>query len=599
MKQSLYTLVMFWLLCSSSLIAQNQGLDFYLYSSDNVQSIENSLKYNYRLFANTGMDVSGISSVENRLNFNQKRKNTQFVLGFNHNHSILQHSFSTDYRSIYDASDLEPSPYVNKTASLGYQIAVQPSDSLSISLFARGLLRNEQDRYIRNNSLYSDGYWIGSNAHYSALLGYVQSGLSGSVERKKLAWEAFELNQLNAYTNFDSEYLVVQANATYNGRSEDVYVLSAPVAGSNSSYYAFGDSQQRTALLVNGTMQYIPAESFVIQLDQSYVDRNAKYTLNKNRNNSDKDLNTAISINMIVYPSLSVRSTYAQGSYNREYNNAVNKRLVDTRRLDSKIAWEYIESDSLILSFTVDLQQTSFPDENKLYDNDLLTQTARLGWKYYWHDRVKLGTWLGYSQRDDVYISSVLSASNRKVNSFFLQPECHILLGDRIAFVQNYSLRSAYTDFVYSAQTGKPNTFYRQVYYKYNLIFDSFPYIARSQDARWLRLPFRSSPDNALLVDASYAYEENQYADEKGDYYELHTKNRRHTAYLSLRHDIRTFYWTLTPQYTWGTWTEYSALFGVAWQFNHQSLVELSISPFGETLEAIDWRSSINLNLRF
>ncbi len=97
----------------------------------------------------------------------------------------------------------------------------------------------------------------------------------------------------------------------------------------------------------------------------------------------------------------------------------------------------------------------------------------------------------------------------------------------------------------------------------------------------------------------NYAFEENQYADEVTDYYSLHTKNRRYTAAISLRHDIKTLHWTLTPKYTWGTWQEYSLLFGIAWQFNNASLVELSISPYGETTEVLDWRSSLNLNLRF
>ena len=599
MKRILFALVIYWLLCNAFLNAQNQGLDFYLYTSDHVQSIENSIKYNYSLFPNTVMDVSGLNSVENRLNFNQKRKNTQFNLGFNHVQSILFHSLSTDYKSIYDASDLEPSPYENKTASLGYQLTVQPSDSLSFNLFGKGLLRNEQDRYINNNSLYSDGYWIGSSAHFSALLGKVQSGITGSAERKKLAWEAFELAQFYAYANLNSDNLVIDANAGYNKRNEDVFILSAPETSGNSSYYSLSDTQQKNNMSINCSLQYIPAESFVIMLGQSYIDRDLKYAQNKNRNNNDNDVSTSLSVNFLVAPNVSVRSSYSQGTFKKEYFNALNNRMVEARRLDGQVAWEYIESDSLIASVTMDLQRTSFPDENRQYDNDLLNKSARLGWKHYWHDRVKIGTWIGYSQRDDVYISSILSASNRKVHSFLLQPECHILLGDRIAFVQNYSLRSAYTDFVYSDQIGKPNSFYRQVAFKYNLIFDSYPYIARSQDVRWLQLPFRSSPDNALLLDFGYAYEENQYADEKADYYELHTKNRRHTASLSLRHDIRTFFWALTPQYTWGTWQEYSALFGVAWQFNNQSMVELSISPFGETVDDIDWRSSLNLNLRF
>jgi hypothetical protein len=53
------------------------------------------------------------------------------------------------------------------------------------------------------------------------------------------------------------------------------------------------------------------------------------------------------------------------------------------------------------------------------------------------------------------------------------------------------------------------------------------------------------------------------------------------------------------PQVVWGTWTEYNLLLGINVQFNNSSYLEFSLTPHSETLDDIDWRSSINLNLRF
>ncbi len=599
MKRIIYTSVISWLLFSSTLFAQTQGLDFHLYNSEYVQSIENRLLYQYHPFAGTSLDIKGQSSIEDRLNYNQKSKNSDFSLDFNIDKSKLLHSFHIDYNSIYDASSLEPSPYVNKTTSLGYTLMYQAMDSLSLSVFSNALVRNEQDRYIDDASLYSDGFWLGANGRYAGEFGGFQTGLSASAEKKKLAWEAYDSAQVGAYLNLLSDYLLVDTNINYNLRDDELFTLNAPSGGSSHSFYTLADKQKRNRIAFNGAVQYIPDERFVLSFTDSYTEAALDYNRNTERNNIDSNNQVSLGLEYNLHPRITLRSSLNQGISNREYQAKRNNRIVEARALVNRIVWEYADEDSLIASVNVDYQAASYPNDGHSYDNDLLLTSYRLGWKHYWHDRIKLGLWVGYSEREDVYLKSILSSNNKLVSSYSLQPDCQILIGDRIAFNQSYQLKADYNDYIYGEQAGKPNTFYRQIAYKYNLIFDSFPYVARSGDSRWVRLPFRSSPDNALLVDMGYAYEENQYADEGENVYNLHTKNRRYTASLSVRHDIRTFFWALTPKYTWGTWTEYSMLLGVAWQFNNASLIELSVSPYGESADNLDWRSSLNVNLRF
>jgi len=124
--------------------------------------------------------------------------------------------------------------------------------------------------------------------------------------------------------------------------------------------------------------------------------------------------------------------------------------------------------------------------------------------------------------------------------------------------------------------------------YQYNLVFDTFPLIARTLDPRWLELPFRNSPENAFMIDLGFAYEENQYAQQKQSYYELQTKNRRWTASIDFRHDIKNLYWTLSPQYTWGTWKELTFNLNSACLFNNNSLIEFKLAPFIDNFENID-----------
>jgi len=596
-RLSLYCLASFWLLCSPALFAQTQGLDFYLYSSDKVRSAENSLQYLFQPFSQTSFSLKGHSSLENRLSFNQESKNADLNLDFSLHQASLTHHFSTDYLSIFDSSDLEPSPYMNKTATLGYLLEFQPLDSLQASIFGRGIIRREQDRYVNNAHLSSDGYALGSDLRWGSALSNTDFGLSGGAQRSRLAWESFDTARMSLYLNHLAELWAFDSFAGYNYRDEDIYILQAPDTAHEISYYQLLDSQLRRNLDVNGTLVLNPLTLLQIELGDAFSQKQTLYASESLRGNTDLYNQLSSRLSYSVLSNLIWDNRFSHSYARKKYKTGTNTRITETRHLGSRLAWEYADYDSLIAMADLDLQIIIFPDDANRWDNDLLTGSYRLGWKHYWDDRIKLNTWLGYGDREDVYLDSLLSANNKQINSFSLLPECHILLGDRLSFAQAYQLRAEYTDYLFD--TGKDNTFYRQLGYRYDLIFDTLPLIAREKDPRWLKLPFRNRPHNAFQLDLGYAYEENQYANQKDGYYELYAKNRRWTASLGIRHDIGSFYWTVSPKYSWGTWTEYSGELACAWEFNNGSLIDLSLAPYAENLNNIDWRSSVSLNLRF
>ncbi|HPX10459.1 MAG TPA: hypothetical protein PLK65_04610, partial [Candidatus Cloacimonas sp.] len=136
--------------------------------------------------------------LENRLNFNQEAKNADLNVCFQIARKKFLHTLSSGYLTFYDASDLEPSAYVNKTATMGYQINYTPAESLNIGVFSKSIFRNEQDRYVSGNLLSSNGYWLGSDIRYAAYFSNSEAGISTNAERKKMDWESFDFAQVNA-----------------------------------------------------------------------------------------------------------------------------------------------------------------------------------------------------------------------------------------------------------------------------------------------------------------------------------------------------------------------------------------------------------------
>lgn len=599
MKRNSFLLVISLIGLSLKLGAQTRGVEFYLYNSEKVRLLESSLQYQILPMKNSQLALKGQSSWENRLNFNQDTKKSLIGSDYAIFQTRLMHRLFMDYESYFDSSDLNPSPYINRTGNLGYQLNWTPVDSLSLGVFAKGIVRNEQDRYIMDSYLKSNGYQYAGSMRYALSEDLFDLSLDGNYEQKKLDWESSRSISGNTGIAVFTDNLWVNARLGMSFRDDDLFNL---VAGSTEapSFYAKSDTQRRNTLDLATEIEYYPSDNSTLRISETYYARKTRLDTNLLRNNGEFLNQVRIGLNTYLVPSLSWNLNAAHSYGIKDFSYAQNTRHTENRTFNSTLAWEYSEMDSLLLGMNLDLQRTYFPRNDNKWDNDLLNRSLRLGWKHYYHDRIRLKNWINYSLRDDIYTNALLSANNHVIYSLSLLPEMDFLIGDRMMFHQGYYIRADYTNYNYPEF--RQDKLYRQVGCKFLLTFDSYPYIARSQDAKWLKLPFRSSTGNAVSFDLGYNYEENQYATKVGEWYEIQgsgSKNRKHQGFLTLKRDIGNLYYTLMPQVVWGTWTEYSAILGINYQFNNSSYVEFTLSPYSETLDDLDWRSSVNLNLRF
>ncbi|MDI3503383.1 MAG: hypothetical protein PWP64_319 [Candidatus Cloacimonadota bacterium] len=596
MKANSFCLVILLLSCSFPLFAQTREVEFYLYDSDSIRLLESSLGYQMTPYKYGTMNIISQSSWEERLNFNQETRKSMLGSSFSYHKYALIHTLFLDYESYFNSSDLDPNAYINKNGTLGYRLHWIALDSLNLSLEAHGLIRNEQDRYLVGNHLKSQGLQLLSHASYGIDGKWAAAGLSADWEQKKMDWEAYQVASANANINISSPNLLWDNSFDISHRSDDIYNLYTNEAKQNSQYQK-QDTQTRNSINIFSRADYFPHPKLNISMSENYWERKTKLDNNIVRNNGEFYNHLDLNVDYEVRPQFSLGATAAHHLAIKDFSYAQNTRHIENRSLAGTAAWEYAAQDSLITALSIDLQRTSFPRNENRWDNDLRTRTLRLGWKHYYRDRIRLNNWFIYSIREDVYMDSLLSANNHRIESFSFLPEINTLLGDRLAFRQNYQIRADYTDFYYDSD--RENNLYRQLGYGFHLIFDSYPYIARSGDEKWLQLPYRSNRGSAIMIDLGYTYEENQYADRSGDYYDINNKNRKHLANLIIKHNIADFYYSLSPQYIWGTWQEYSLVAVTNWDFNQGSNLEISLAPVSEDLKTIDWRTSIHLNLRF
>ncbi|MDD2544202.1 MAG: hypothetical protein PHC57_07210 [Candidatus Cloacimonetes bacterium] len=597
MKRILSVLVICLLISCKLLWSQNQEVEFYYFNSDNSRILESLLNYQIQPQAKSFLNVHGQSAWEERLNFNQEVRRSLIGASFGYQLPYSLHSVFMDYESYYDASDLDPTAYINKNGNLGYRLFLSPLDSLSFQVEARGVIRNEQDRYLPGNHIKSKGLHLLGAMNYHPFRDLIDASVSANMEHRKLDWEAYQLASANLNFSWMSEYLDWENRFTLSGRQDQIYNLLSNET-KQDSYYQKLDTQTRSTLDIYSQLSYYPASNMEVYLSENYAERRTSLEENLIRNNGEFFNQLNLDISYLIVPDLTMITKASHAYTIKDFSYAENTRHLENRALSTNLAWEYAEYDSLMLYMGIELQKTMFPkNKTNKWDNDLRSRNSRFGWKHYFRDSVRLSNWLSYSIREDVYIDSLLSTSNHDLRSLSYTPQIDLLLGDRLCLEQSYQIRADYTDYFFGESN--QDKLYRQLGYRYNLIFDSYPYVARAGDDKWFQLPYRANHGSAFMAELTFAYEENQYAQQMERYYQINTKNRRYQASLNIRHDIGEFYYSIKPQYIWGTWKEYSVIAGFNWRFNNKSYLEFTLTPIAEELSSIDWRSSVNLNLRF
>lgn len=598
MKRNLLLSALFFSLALTGLAGQENLLDFSFSGSEFSRNLENNLYYQMSPFKTSLLQISAQSFSEQRLNFSQSSRRSLLGLDLSLERDLLRHRFQSGYEYLYDSSDLDADffPYRNKTGFLGYSLEFVPVDSLLFEAGIQGFVRSEEDRYVLDSKLNSDGYQIHGRASAGTRFWNTLTGLSASYERKLLDWEYYQTGSLSAYLNHQSQILLFNNSFNLSKRYDDIYVLLPESTTGGRGFYNLDDSQRRSSLVYSGTLEFKPWEMVNLSLQESFSKRITDLAENTIRNNSDLVNQASLSLELKPIYNLGWESTFSHGYGLRKFSVSQNSRYTENRFLSSNLHWEYSGGDTLSAGFSVDLQRSSFPDDGNRWDNDLRHIRAKLINAHYWKDRLKISNRFYWNLTDDVYLDGLLSGNNKQTSSYVYNPECALLIGDRLLFNQKYLLRADYTQYMFDPSD---KAFYRQLVMEYKIVFDSFPFSARSQDQRWMLLPYRNNDGNAFLADLSFGFERNEYADFNDQLYVVNFKNTRYTTSLTLKHDIYNLYYIIQPQYSWGTWTEYNLLLGLAWKFTDSSLLELSLNPVGDSLQNLNWRSSVSLGAHF
>lgn len=581
-------------------IAQNSDFSLYFYNSSKQSRFEQYTNYLISPALNWEMRINGNNSEDKRINFDQVSRKSGIELSLFKHGRKLSHSINTGVEMLSDKSNLESelNPYSNKTGYLGYGTFLTPADSLRIEAELKSFYRKEQDRYLADTSLISKGFsgYLGSNYLWGKPQEYIR--LNSRFESKEMDWEKYRLLGAGVSAGLETSNLQLSCYANVSQRNDDLYVLFGPDSLIENSRYSRYDRQDKKSL--NAVMNLvIPMNTLNCTLTESYNLNTYRYNTNLTRNTGDYNNIVQLNLTYNVTDNIRLASNNTHNYYIKDLSFINNTRIIDTRVANLNLAWEYLPFDSLLVDYTIELRRTLYPDSDNRLDSDYLNTMYKLGWIFYYKDRLRLSNRIIYLLKEEVFIDSWLSAYNNKVTGYQWQPDCDILIGDSFIWGQSYTIRADYDDYFYKDFTNIKDTFYRKVSAVHHLIYDNSPLVSKSLSAKWSSIPYRPRVNDAWRIDLSFGWERNETSAKDGNIYYINGIDERQTISCLIQKQTGIFIWQLTPKYIWGHWKEYNLLLSSSWRVNSGSFAEIALNPVGTELNNLDWRVFCSLNLMF
>jgi len=542
--------------------------------------------------------ISGSNSIESRYSFSRESRKSRFDLTLAKDQWFFTHLIQSGIISLYDDSSFDDGAgtYTNKIGFGAYGLTFHPLDSLNI--YAKSYLysKNEKARYDSLDGIQSRGYSYLYGASYSLPMTSFSLNLGIDHETKDLDrdryWQNALLMNLLSYGSLGS----MQVNLGYRRRKDDLFRINFVSAG--SGFYERYDRMSNEQINAHIDLFLNPRDNLQISISDYFNQQKNRRDIDVINDNADFSNRASITTNADVVKSVHYENQIKYDYTIKDYSYTQNSSYNHNYSLGNRIIWQYAQSDSIMLGYYIEMKRSMYPDETIRRDKDNRKEIGRIGWTKYYHQRIKLSTWLLHSIENEISINSANSSNNKEIRVYSLTPDMSIVLGDKLLFRQSYSIRADYTGYMYALEQYRDNL-YRQVSFRYSILYDDYPLIARSNDPLWLNLPYRNPTGRALSTELAFSQELNQFGYKVGDYYEVGITNRKNSLSWNLKYDIDDVYIFIQPRYSWGTWTEYSGIIGISGELNSGSVFEITLNPIGDQLKQLDWRFSFNLNLVF
>lgn len=273
------------------------------------------------------------------------------------------------------------------------------------------------------------------------------------------------------------------------------------------------------------------------------------------------------------------------GKVDKNYSEGFNSRKIERKSLTVKLSYYITHSDSLVYVNDTGLNQTFYNDPEVKLDNDQFYQNNSITFYINSFETILFSTIFSLNTRQEIFIDSMMSASNKKKESYNIIPRLTIFLHNNLKLLQEYHLRADYDKFEWKEKFN--DRLYRMFSADYRWEYSSGGFLYKKHN----------EPNFGVFL--SYRYLHNNTGDYIDDKYYIYTENKYHKTELGLTISKSGHRFVFNPTVSWHSQTEISQVVELSYRLSELSFLDLVVNPYWYELDNIKWRINCSFSYYF
>ncbi len=504
----------------------------------------------------------------------------------------LTHQSLISYKkSDYDSSIRSSDKIFTNSGSLGQLLRYSIVDSLIIEGKIQYFYSKEEHTATERNYI-SNGTGNNLNLRYSSdvangLLQFVSSYDAKYTDSKKF-------NRLNSNLGwiYNGRTRFLSASVNYNINREKIMATS-----NSSEAYVVADKQSVDKLDFNLYYDDIIKDKYNISLDNRFY--STSYSVDNSVLKNSNDWTNESTLNLVI-PMTDVvfKTELFYSRFEKDFDEGAGDRVEETRKALGSFAYNFMEADTLEISYSKQLFRREYPGALEDADKDNLTDYFSTRLKFYPYKSIFTEFKFGWHQQDDIYINGSYSGNNYRKTDYDLQPIVKILLNDNLILAQNYQIYASYKDYEYSDEGSFSDRFYRKLGAKYSFIWDNNPLITKEYAFNRFGSGMQTYKNN-FRTELTYEYLTSEDGSKVDDVYLITVKNEDQALVWKLSKYYNNLNTVFTPRYEWGDDQTLEIDWVTNYYFSYNSFISFKLNPEFEKGRDSIWELSAQIEYSF
>ena len=538
-------------------------------------SFLNNYHYSYPFSDNLHFRHYGTLTQSRNRRFHRYTRNADLIWQVSKSYESLLYSLHLDYNAAIDKAKPDQESYVieKNWRRVGLDLSYNPYDSLFVNTGVTYIRAGEVNSRISDGTLHSNGYHTSNNIRYARDIDSANLLLYTFLEVMHLDYD-FTRNY-GANLNFAIMDPNIETELSFRRYRNKIYLLNDQI-----------DTHIRSDYWVSATYRETITENLSFSLGNTFQVRDNRLRARNDRNYLEIDYSLASDIEY-RWRRFRLFTDAEHRIVSRSFKEELNTRYQEFRQFRSGVSYYYSDRDSLVFTRNLNLIRTDYTISTNVLDNDQLYDEKQVSIYTHLRDEIRLINHFNFTQREEVYLQSGMSANNKTTSTYNLLPSLNIALNRNLLFIQDYHLRADYDDFKWGESIR--DRMYRKFSASYSVL-TNFPWFT----GRDYILPDREYfyYYNNLVLGLTYIYDTNSSGNSVGNAYEVFAENEYHTLQMELFRRIDHIEFRIRPRFTW---------VNVRYEFNHQfdltyllpdrkNFISVGINGSGNSLDELLWR---------